>query len=89
MWQAGVACLALLVLPVTGKDLEPREELPQEQEPDLNYDDYNPFGEDENGKNLYSFSLISLEFCGVKEFNNRDIIYHFCVLIFLFFFNKK
>ena len=83
MWQAGVACLALLVLPVTGKDLEPREELPQEQEQDLNYDDYNPFGEDENGKNLYSFSLISLEFCGVKDTYNKYTLKKSFIIIYL------
>lgn len=52
MWQAAIACLALLAVPVVSKDLAEgrEEELPQAQEPDLiNYDDYNPFGEDENG----------------------------------------
>lgn len=56
MWQVGVACLALLVLPAVAKDLADikEEELPQAQEPDLvNYDDYNPFGEDENGETVF------------------------------------
>ncbi|XP_037303235.1 collagen alpha-1(I) chain-like, partial [Manduca sexta] len=59
MWQAKVACLALLALPVAAKELsdgpvreEIIQELPQAHEPDLNlnYDDYNtnPYGEDEN-----------------------------------------
>lgn len=51
------AWLALLVLPAACKELsesplreEIVQELPQAQDPDLiNYDDYNPFGEDENG----------------------------------------
>lgn len=53
MWRAVVACLALLLAPVVSKELSDGRdnlEIPQAQEADLiNYDDYNPFGEDENG----------------------------------------
>lgn len=55
-WQVAAACLALLALPIACKDLteHPRDdvdELPQAQEQDLVvYDDYNPFGDDDNGE---------------------------------------
>lgn len=56
-WQRRVACLVFLALPAVAKELSDGviredivQELPQAQEPqDLNYDDYNPFGEDDNG----------------------------------------